>query len=180
MVGFPEKGEGEEKEILALARELSFLRCRSSKGPAEIKISVNPFIPKPHTAFQWLGMQSEEKLKASREFLFAHKPKRVMVEFNDIKRSLLEACISRGDRKVANAIYDAWRAGAKMDSWREFFNFGLWEDAFHKNGIDIHELATKTYDIDAPLPWSHIHTSAGQGSLKRHFLESGFASGQAA
>lgn len=174
MVGFPVNIETEVNEIARLAREISELKRNYSKFPAEIRVSVNPFVPKPHTAFQWFGMKDRESLQRSRNNLLFHNSRRITYEFYDVGRAMLEACLSRGNRRVGRIIFDAWRNGAKMDSWDEFFNFSIWEKAFSDNNAHIESFATKQYSLEDPLPWSHIKTDVSDTFLKEELLDSGF------
>jgi len=174
MVGFPGETSEQMEQIITLSKEISNLKRSVSKGAAEIKVSINPFIPKPQTSFQWIGMRTKEELSLAKNMLMFHKSKKIKVEFSDIQQSLLEACMSRGDRKVSEAIYSAWKKGAKMDGWRDFFNFGLWRDSFRENDMEIEEYATRNYDLSDPLPWDHINTGTNKEQLKKELIKSGF------
>lgn len=176
MVGFPGEPEAEVENIIRLARDLSRLKKKVSKGAAEIRVSVNPFIPKPHTPFQWLGMRDRSLLIDVRNKLLVNSSRKVHLEFHDITKSVLEACMARGDRRVGDVIYSAWKKGARMDGWSEFFNFSLWEESFRENGLDPWRLAGKTYKLDDELPWSHINVGVDVKSLKEELTASGLHS----
>ena len=175
MVGFPLDDIEEAANILSLARRLSSLRREKAKGPAEIKLSVNPFVPKPQTAFQWLGMKDPGSLETIRAELMRGASKRVKVDFHDIKRAVLEAALSRGDRRTGRAVYGAWKSGAKMDSWSDYFNPETWEDSFRAVGMDMREEAEKRFSMDDELPWGHVGVSTDTSGLKREFQLSGLA-----
>ncbi|MFH1665765.1 MAG: TIGR03960 family B12-binding radical SAM protein [Candidatus Omnitrophota bacterium] len=177
MVGFPGEPEDEAREIIALARQLSELRKKTSKGAAEIKVSVNPFTPKAHTPLQWLGMKGPDELLKIKRALTERATKKIKVDFPEIERSLLEACLSRGDRKTSEVIFSAWRKGAKMDSWRDFFRFDIWKRSFQENGLDLYSCAGRAYSVDDALPWGHIDAGTGGDHLKREFIASGFFAG---
>jgi len=174
MVGFPGEPEDEAKKMIALARELSRLKKEVSKGVAEIKISANAFIPKSHTPFQWLGMGGRGELSRIRGELLSNSSGKIQTKFHDIDQSIVEACLSRGDRRTAEVIYASWKKGARMDSWTEFFDFSIWEESFRENGLDIHDSARRTYALDDPLPWEHIKTASDERWLKEEFVQSGF------
>jgi len=173
MVGFPLMME-EVENIISMARDLSNTRKAVAKGPAEIKVSVNPFVPKPHTPFQWLGMQDRGLLTMKKNYLISRSSRKIQIDFHDINKSLLEGCLSRGDRRMARVIYSAWEKGAKMDSWTEFFSFSIWEEAFREKGLDMQELATRTYALEEELPWAHVKTGMNNERLKTELLASGF------
>jgi len=174
MTGFPGEVEDEADKIIKLAKELSALKKTISGGTAEVKLSVNPFVPKPHTALQWLGMKSKEEIYAIRANLISRATKKIKVDFSDIKQSILEACLSRGGRRISGIIYAAWRKGARMDSWGDNLDFNIWESSFQENGMDAGDYAERSYGLDDILPWEHIRTGVSKESLKKEFTESGF------
>ncbi len=173
MVGFPGEADSEAEAIVDLARRISDLKRSISKGPAEIKLSVNPFIPKPHTPFQWLGMRDKTHLESVRKLLRARSSGKVIVEFHDLDQSVLEGALSRGDRRLGNVIYSAWEKGARMDGWKEFFNFARWQEAFAENDLDMAAIAGASYSPDEGLPWSHITGGVSSERLKAELMESG-------
>ncbi|MFH1837631.1 MAG: TIGR03960 family B12-binding radical SAM protein [Candidatus Omnitrophota bacterium] len=175
IVGFSFQKENEADQIMKLARELSVLKKEVTSSPAEIKVSVNAFVPKAHTPMQWLGMKDKKDLAEIREGLFRGKTKKVTVEFSNIDQSILEGCLSRAERKVGDVIYEAWKNGAKMDGWTEFFDVKVWEDAFRNKGMNMQEYAGKLYDINDVLPWEHIRTNTKKDWLRREFEEAEFS-----
>jgi radical SAM family uncharacterized protein len=175
MVGFPGEPEEEAERILELAGELSRLKKKISKNAAEVKVSVNPFIPKPHTPLQWLGMRDADSLTAIKNLMQSNSPKKVKIDFHDIDQTVLEACMARGDRRVGEAIFRAWEKGAKMDAWRECFDIALWEKSFAECGLEMSRLAQKTYSTNDELPWGHIGMDDGLDLLKKEFQLSGFS-----
>ncbi|MDD4013198.1 MAG: TIGR03960 family B12-binding radical SAM protein [Candidatus Omnitrophica bacterium] len=175
MVGFPGEAEDEAERIISLAKELSELKKGVSGAPAEVSVSVNPFTPKPHTPFQWLGMRDRAYLEKVRSRLTGRNTRKVEVEFHDIDQSMLEAALSRGGRRTAEAVHAAWKAGSRMDSWREHFNYGRWKDAFKTAGLDLEEEASRIYRPGSPLPWGHILPGYGEEKLAAEFARSGFS-----
>ncbi|MFH1878818.1 MAG: TIGR03960 family B12-binding radical SAM protein, partial [Candidatus Omnitrophota bacterium] len=174
MVGFPADPMDEADKIIDLAKRISFMKTRSSRGAAEIKISVNPFTPKPHTPLQWVGMRDEGTLREMKRMLLSRSTKKIKIDFHNIEQSLLEACMARGDRRVGEVIHSAWLKGAKMDSWLDLFDLSLWRGAFTDNKMDMNELASMRFSTNSPLPWGHIDPGSGQESFKEEFRKSGF------
>jgi len=176
MVGFPVKDEEKEvRDIISWAEGLSELKRGRGSGAAEIRLSVNPFIPKPHTPFQWMGMRPERSLVRARDFLVRHSSRKIKVDFHDVNKSCLEGCLSRGDRRMGDVILSAWKNGARLDSWIECFDFSIWKDAFAENGMDIFSEASKSFPMDAALPWAHIGAGPEETYLRSEFIESGFS-----
>jgi radical SAM family uncharacterized protein len=114
MVGFPVDETDEAKEIMKLAIRLSQSRKNVSKRPAEVRISINPFVPKSHTPLQWLGMKKEKDLLVIKDILRKESTKKIHAEFHQIRQSVLEACLARGDRKTGNVVITP---GKKVQKW---------------------------------------------------------------
>ena len=49
---------------------------------------------------------------------------------------MLEAWLSRGDRRLGEVVEHAWECGARFDAWREHFRLDLWLEAFDRAGLD--------------------------------------------
>jgi radical SAM superfamily enzyme YgiQ (UPF0313 family) len=173
MVGFPGDIEDEEKGIMELAGRISRMKSPKPKGAAEVKVSVNPFIPKPQTPFQWAGMKSRQELEEKRRALMAGSSRKVKIDFHNIDQSFLEGSLSRGDRRVSEVIYTAWKNGARMDGWLEFFKSDVWKDAFKHHGLDLDDFARRSFSLDSRLPWDHISSGTSKESLKKEFISSG-------
>jgi hypothetical protein len=90
----------------------------------------------------------------------------VSVKCHHIETSLVEGLLSRGDRRVAEAIELVWRRGARMDSWREHFDPHRWWQALADVGLDAEQLLHTPYEIGSRLPWDHLSVKYG-----REFLE---------
>lgn len=174
MVGFPSQPEDEAGSIVRIAKNLSRMKKNISGGAAEIKVSINPFVPKAHTPFQWLGMRDMETLLRIRKELKRSRTKKIQIEFDDLKKPVIEACISRGDRRISGVIYAAWSAGAKMDSWFDSFNYDIWDKAFKQKDLEISDYAYKRYGLADKLPWDHIRVSVSRDALEKEYKKSGF------
>ncbi len=174
MVGFPGEENDTAEKIAGIAKEISALKRTVTSTPAEIRLSINPFIPKAQTPFQWIGMAKEERLRETKEKFRFYAKKKIKFEFHNLKQSMLEGALSRGDRKTSEIIYSAWKNGAVMDGALDSFDFKIWEDAFKENGCDLYESAYKTYALSDNLPWSHIKTGVSEEHLKAELRASGF------
>lgn len=172
MVGFPQYVKNEAESIIALVKKISSMKGPRSKDAAEIRVSVNPFIPKAHTAFQWHGMEKRDELERKREILYSSSNKKIKMSFHNMDQSFLEGALARGDRRVAEVIYTAWSNGASMDGWIEFFDPRIWEDAFKAKGLDMMELASRSFELEEKLPWDHIDCGYSKDILKKEFTAS--------
>ncbi len=69
--------------------------------------------------------------------------------------SFLEAVLSRGDRRLAKVIFEAWEKGSRLEGWKEYLNLQYWNNAFKETGISP-TVYTGELDIEEKLPWDHI------------------------
>ena len=168
MIGLPTETAEDLKAIIRLIGELVELGKKVSGYYPSINLSVSPFIPKPHTPFQWLAMEEETLLREKQEYLRSNlkRWKKVELKEHRIKASILEAVFSRGDRRLGAVLRQAYHLGARFDGWLDLFNFELWEKAFEKEGLDYH-LYLQAIDQEAALPWEVVEV----GLKKSYLLE---------
>lgn len=159
MIGLPTETEADLQGIIdiAVAARRIGRQTAQSPGRLQVNVSVASFIPKPHTPFQWYGMNSAAELNAKHHFLKKNMPhKQIKLAMHDIGASLVEGAIARGGAETAQAIEAAWRAGARFDAWTEYFLPDAWVQGFAAIGSSVEEEATRTFADDAPLPWDDI------------------------
>ena len=92
------------------------------------------------------------------------------LNWNTPEDTLLEAWLSRGDRRMAEVIYQAWKRGAKFDAWKEFFQFERWMQAFDAAGLDLAFYTHRERPIDETFPWEHISTAVRKKFLTEDYL----------
>jgi len=157
MIGLPGETHTDLDGIADLAREVCLLKRDIDGRKADVTLSINNFIPKPHTPFQRLGINEEGKLKEKQAYLKSIvKERSIKLDFQNTKLSILESALSRGDYRLNKVIYNAWKYGARLDAWREFFSLDKWEKAFGDCGLSIYETAEKRYSLDDVLPWDFV------------------------
>ena len=123
----------------------------------QVSVSCASFIPKPFTPFQWEAEDSMESLKAKQAHLLESIPSRkVKVSYHETPTSLLEGVLARGDRRLCNVLYDAFKLGCKFDSWDDRFHFDTWMKAFEMNGIDPYFYTSRKREYSEVLPWDHL------------------------
>ncbi|MBM6688170.1 TIGR03960 family B12-binding radical SAM protein [Collinsella tanakaei] len=174
MMGLP--GETDE-DIVAIAdlADRTYEIAREVVPPAQrggvsVSISCSVFIPKAATPFQWCAQTPDDEVKRRQQLLLRSVRNRaVRVHYHDADTSLLEAVLSRGGRDIAPVILGAWRRGARFDAWTEQFDLSRWEEAAAEAGIDLREVATEPFDLDARLPWEHVSPGVSRGYLLREY-----------
>ncbi|MBM4040071.1 MAG: TIGR03960 family B12-binding radical SAM protein [Planctomycetes bacterium] len=173
MIGLPGETDEDVDGIVDLAYEVS--AQRGGRG-GEVNATISSFVPKPHTPFQWEPMDEPEVLRAKQARIRSQaRGRRVKFKFHNVESSLLEAVLSRGDRRVAEAVERAWRLGAQLDAWDEHFRFPLWQQAFEETGVRISDYAHRRWGEDEWLPWDHIFAGVTKQFLlaEKHRAERG-------
>ncbi len=166
MIGHPTQTLEDVQAIADLAKEVLAVGRRVLGKKANVRIGVSTLVPKPHTPFQWVPMEDEIVINAQIEELQRQlRGPGIHFSWNSPEETLVEAFLTRGDRRMSDVIELAWRKGAKLEGWGEYFNFPAWQAAFDELGLDMDWYARRPRPLDAVLPWEHI--SAG---LKKQFL----------
>ncbi len=166
MIGHPTQTLDDVHAIAKLAKQVLGVGQRVLGGRAKVRIGVSTLVPKPHTPFQWVPVEEERIINAQIELLQQElRGQNMFFTWNNPDETLVEAFLARGDRRVADVVELAWRKGAKLEGWGEYFNFAAWQAAFDEMGLDMDWYARRERTVDEILPWEHI--SAG---LKKQFL----------
>jgi len=173
MLGLPTETTEDIEATIELVAKIRAVGKGTRGGPPQVRISLSTFIPKPHTPFQWVAQESAEQLNAKHELLKTGlRRKGSHLSWADPRISLLEAALSRGDRRIGRVIYDAWKSGSAFDAWDERFNYQNWLDAFARSGLEPGFYAHRERSLDELLPWSHIDVGVSPAFLKREYQRS--------
>jgi radical SAM family uncharacterized protein len=168
MIGLPGEKEQDILDIAELVNKISNLRREIDGRAADVRASINSFIPKPHTPFQWEIIGDFEALEKKKNLLkSAVRSRFIELDFHSFEMGYLEAIISRGDRRLSEVIYESWKAGSRFDGWSEFFNLKIWLAAFERKGIDPRFYVFEKRKLDAVLPWDFVET----GISKQFFIK---------
>ena len=165
MIGLPTETEDDLQAIRDLTGELRDIMLTHAKGRGRIGrivASVNPLIPKPGTAYQWLPMEdpavTDRKGKRLRSLVADLD--NVYFNIKSERHSYYQALLSLGDRRVAPAIEAAERNG------------GNWRAAVAETGVDADFYIFRDRSGDATLPWDII-----DGGMKASFFRAEFDKG---
>ncbi len=171
MVGQPTETDFDVEEIARIAAEVRAIGRRHIGGRARVRVSTSNFIPKAHTPYQWLAQCDADTLRR-RHQLLRDACRRAGVQFTweDPEKSLLEAVLSRGDRRIADVIETAWRLGAKFDAWSEHHDWSIWQQAFDEHGIDPWQYAYRERELWESLPWDHIDSGTQKPYLRGEWM----------
>ena len=168
MIGLPGETREDLDGIIELSRHVSELKRKVEKGAANVNVSASTFIPKPHTPFQWLAMDTQEKIEASQQYLSAKirslGPK-FKISFHDSRMSSIEGALSRGDRRLSEVVFKAWQKGAKFDAWSDSFNGAFWAGAFQESNLQPDFYLSRQRGKDEVFPWDFIDIGIGREAL---------------
>jgi len=160
MVGFPWETE-EDIDIIGDVIKVF------NKSGINVNLAISPFIPKPHTPFQWLPMEDKDILREKMLRIKSILRKRsVRVKYRDVETSLIEAVVSRGDGVLMPLFEHLSDNHIRLEAWSEFFKPELYHDWFVQNDIDIQKYL-EGRDIGKPLPWDFIDTGIDDDFLMK-------------
>ena len=174
MLGLPTETIEDVTGITALGQrivDMYYSLPSRKKGKAvNVSISVSTFVPKCFTPFQWCAQdtfdQIVEKQKALKQSVTT---KKISLSWHEVKTSVLEGVVARGDRRLGKAIYNAWKMGCKFDSWDECFDFERWKQAIADAGLTIEFYANRVREENEILPWDHIDVGVSKKFLWREY-----------
>jgi radical SAM superfamily enzyme YgiQ (UPF0313 family) len=173
MIGHPRETLDDVRAIPELCRAVLAEGRRVLGRRAEVHAGVSTFIPKPHTAFQWAAMDAPEQIAAKQNLLRRElRGPGLKLDYPRLDETLLEARLSRGDRRSGEVIYRAWQAGARFDAWSEQFRADAWAQAFTEAGIDPDFYTHRERPADEVFPWDHISTGVRKAFLRREYERS--------
>ncbi len=172
LIGLPNEKDEDLDGIIDFSRRASEAKRKTSGSSALINISVNGLIPKPHTALQWLPMQSMESLKQKEDYLRNHnRNKRLKFSFHNRQMGYLEGILSRGDRKLSRVIKSAYKKGARFDAWSNYFSLEIWLEAFKQENIDP-DTYLQGIPTDQALAWDFLDLGIEKDALILEFNKS--------
>ncbi|WP_315443463.1 TIGR03960 family B12-binding radical SAM protein [uncultured Selenomonas sp.] len=168
MMGLPTETDEDIIGIARLAKKVVdlYTEIRGRRG-CKVTVSVSCFVPKPYTPFQWFGQLSMEEFQRRQRLLKEHITDRsITFHYHDARLSVIEGVFARGDRRLAAALYEAWKSGAKFDGWSDLFDDSRYFAAFEKCSIDWEYFSRRTRTIGEPLPWAHTSPGVLERFLK--------------
>jgi radical SAM superfamily enzyme YgiQ (UPF0313 family) len=173
MVGLPRETHAEVQGIVDLGIKAREIGRRVAAGRFSVHVSASNFVPKPHTPFQWEGMEARDQLAAKHAYMRRAMPTRqIRLSLHDLRTSMLEGALARADEGTADVIEAAWRAGARFDAWTEMYREQAWMDAFAAAGTTIDAAATREYGEWDELPWDHVSSGVSKEFLLDEWWQS--------
>ncbi|MFH0889175.1 MAG: TIGR03960 family B12-binding radical SAM protein [Planctomycetota bacterium] len=175
MIGLPGETMADIKAIAEIIHKASKIGLEFHNQPGNINVTISPFVPKPHTPFQWAEMNSIDELRKKQSLLRGLLRSRyIKVKMHFPERSFVESVFSRGDRRLGRLLMMAHKNGCKFDAWDEFFDFNKWVKSFeqtrHETGLEWFNpdfYAIRKREFSEILPWDIIDC----GIAKKHFIK---------
>ncbi len=173
MIGHPSETLADVQAIVDLCKRVLAEGRKALGGKAKLNVGVSTFIPKPHTPFQWAVCDTPEQITAKQDLLKRElRDRNIKLTWTAPEDTLLEAWLSRGDRRLADVIESAWQGGAKFDAWQEQRHFETWTSAFARHGLDPAFYTHRPRRADEIFPWEHISDAVRKKYLFQDYQES--------
>ena len=180
MCGLPGETNDDLDGILQLATKVSRLGKEVRGRFAQVTVSVANFVPKPNTPLQWHAMQTREYFDRAHQYLRTQQRwKTVDLKYHDVESSLLEGVVSRGTRRVGEAIELAWRRGRTVRRLARTPSARALVASIRGNRRPTStRFCTSRERPTPPLPWDHIGIRQGRDYLVREWDTSTVGSAQ--
>ena len=169
MLGLPTETDEDIVGIADMAGRI--LHCwrenaKNKNRGVKITVSTSCFIPKPHSPFQWEAQISREEYLRRVNLLRASINSRsVVYNWHDADTSVVEAVLSRGDRRLGPVLEEVWRNGGRLEAWTDYFRFDRWMEALDKFSLSAAFYAERERSVDEILPWDMIDVGVRKAHL---------------
>jgi radical SAM family uncharacterized protein len=163
MIGLPSEEQEDIEEIVTMAENIKkYMESLGSKG--KLTLSVNPFIPKPFTPFQWMPMAQVSMIEARLKFINSSLRQRKGIEVlvESPKEAYIQAILARGDRRLAVALLEAHRRGGSKG----------FKQAMKANFLsEEHYLYRQRDQENEILPWQQLDMGLDSSYLAQELKE---------
>ena len=171
MIGHPSETLEDVQAIADLCKAVLAEGRKVMGKRAQVNAGVSTFVPKPHTPFQWVPCDTVDQILAKQALLKRElRSPGLKLSWTAPEDTLLEAWLSRGDRRMAEVVYQAWKKGAKFDAWGDHYRYDVWLEAFQEVGLDPTFYTHRERPIDETFPWEHISTTVRKKFLTEDYL----------
>lgn len=179
MLGLPFETDEDIKEIMYLCNDIAAAYYEAvpkekRMGRVQVSASTSFFIPKPFTAFQWAPMnnmqQFIDKAELTKKTMLEQLNKKsISYKWHEAGTSVVEGVFARGDRRISDAIYYAYKNGCLFDAWTEEYKHDVWMEAFEKYGAGLDFYIFRERNVDEILPWDILDIGVNKSYLVREW-----------
>lgn len=163
MIGLPTETDEDIEAIVGLAeRTQAHMAEVGCKG--RLTLSINPFIPKPFTPFQWMAMDHQKTVEKKLQYIkkALQKNRRIEVLVESPKEAYIQGVLARGDRRLG-AVLAACAADRGSKSFKAEMKAA---------GLDMDEMNYRERSFNEFLPWSHLDMGMDEGYLEMEWKRS--------
>jgi len=166
MIGLPTEEDDDVRGIVDTGWRMLKIGRGLIGQRAEVTVSVSSHVPKPHTPLQWCAQDSLDEIERKQAILrhTAGRDRGLRLKHHHSGISFIEGVLARGDRRLADVIESAYRAGSRFDGWDEVFDLARWQRALAEHGVDVNAYLG-TRPVTARLPWDHLDVGLEDGFL---------------
>lgn len=160
MIGLPTETDEDIDAIVGLAeRTQAHMAEVGCKG--RLTLSINPFIPKPFTPFQWMAMDHQKSVEKKLQYIkkSLQKNRRIEVLVESPKEAYIQGVLARGDRRLGKVL-----AACALDRGSKSF-----KSEMKKVGLDMDDCNYRERKFEDYLPWSHLDMGLRNGYLEQEW-----------
>ncbi len=160
MIGLPTETDEDIDAIIGLAeRTQAHMVEVGCKG--RLTLSINPFIPKPFTPFQWMAMDHQKSVEKKLQYIkkSLQKNRRIEVLVESPKEAYIQGVLARGDRRLGKVL-----AACALDRGSKSF-----KSEMKKAGLDMDDCNYRERKFEDYLPWSHLDMGLRNGYLEQEW-----------
>ena len=160
MIGLPTETDEDIDAIIGLAeRTQAHMAEVGCKG--RLTLSINPFIPKPFTPFQWMAMDHQKSVEKKLQYIkkSLQKNRRIEVLVESPKEAYIQGVLARGDRRLGKVL-----AACAIDRGSKSF-----KSEMKKAGLDMDDCNYRERKFEDYLPWSHLDMGLRNGYLEQEW-----------
>ncbi|MFI3256880.1 MAG: TIGR03936 family radical SAM-associated protein [Spirochaetales bacterium] len=154
---------------------VDFMINIQKKTRIQCTVNVGTFVPKPHTPYQWAAQLTQKQSKEKLFYIRNSLPKGIFrVSTHDEFVSFIDGMISRGDKRVGDIIFEAYKNGCRLDAWDDHIKKDAWRKAFEKfnDDYDIEKHICTMRSPDDELPWDDVNLGVTKQFLKKEWQKS--------
>lgn len=160
IIGLPTETETDIEEMIALVKRIRdrvIGAARETRRLGEVVLSVNPFVPKPFTPFQWCGMEDVKSLERKGKLLreTVGRLSNITIQMESPRDAYLQALLSRGDRRLSSLLVKSGE-------------LGNWKKGAKAIGLDTDLFVYRSIPLDEILAWDFIE-GGDRGRLVREY-----------
>ena len=163
MIGLPGETPTDIQGIIDMAIKLKdFMEEQGATG--RLTLSINPFIPKPFTPFQWAPMAPIKYIQSALKNITNALKKRHNIEIiaESPRDAYVQAVLARGNRETGQFLWEAYENGGSK----------AMKSVLKQHGLTMEDLVSQAIPLNNTLPWDILDMGFTKEYLQKEYLES--------